>query len=86
VRPRCQAPRQRGPDRADECLVGIGGHQLHPDQAAGGQVPEETEPARAVLGRGDLQPEDLPMPVTVDPGGDQGVHVDHPPALPPLEH
>jgi hypothetical protein len=33
-----------------------------------GQVPEEREPAGAVLGRGDLQPEDLAVPVDVDPG------------------
>ena len=32
-----------------------------------GQVPEEREPAGAVLGRGDLQPEDLAVPVDVHP-------------------
>ena len=50
------------------------------------QVAEESEPASAVLGGGDLQAEDLPMPVGVDAGGDQGVDRDHPAAFADLEH
>src|SRR3954454_12975121 len=53
--------------------------------AAGGQIPEEGQPAGAVLGGGDLQAEDLPVPVAVDAGRDQGVHVDHPAALTNLQ-
>jgi hypothetical protein len=41
--------------------------------------------AGPVLGRGDVQPEDLPVPVGVHRGGDQGLHVDHPPALAHLD-
>ena len=73
-------------DRGDQAAVGVGGDQLDPGQAAGGQVAEEPEPAGAVLGGGDLQAEDLPVPVGVDPGRDQGVHVDHPAALADLQH
>jgi hypothetical protein len=31
-------------------------------------------PTTSVRRRADLQPEDLPVPVAVDPGSDQGVH------------
>src|SRR4051812_24852093 len=57
-----------------------------PAQAAGGQVAEERQPAGAVLSGADLQPEDLPVPVSVHPGREQGVHVDYSPALADLEH
>jgi hypothetical protein len=77
---------QRRADRGDQPLVGVGGDQRDAGQPAGGQVAEEPEPAGAVLRGADLQAEDLPVPVGVDPGGDQGVHVDHPAALADLEH
>jgi hypothetical protein len=66
--------------------VRVGGDQPHPGQAACGQVAEERQPAGAVLSGGDLDTEDLPVPVGVHPGGDQGVHVDHPAALTNLKH
>jgi hypothetical protein len=72
---------QGGADGVDQAAVGISGDQGDPGQAAGGQVPEEAQPAGAVLGGADLQAEDLPVPVGVHPGREQGVHVDHPPAL-----
>jgi hypothetical protein len=49
---------QRRPDRLDETAVRIGDDQLR-------------QPAGAVLGRGDLDTKDLPMPVSVDPRGDR---------------
>ena len=39
---------------------------LDPGQAAGDQVLEEREPGRSGLRGGDLDPEDLPVPVGVD--------------------
>jgi len=39
--------------------VRIGGDQLDPGQAAGGQVSEEPQPAGTVLAGGDLEAEDL---------------------------
>lgn len=57
--------------------MGVGDHQLHPRQAAGDQPAHERQPARAVLGGGDVQVEDLPVPVAVDAGREQGVHVDY---------
>jgi hypothetical protein len=66
--------------------VCVAGDQTDTGQAAGGQDPEEREPAGAVLGRGDVQSEDLPVPVGVHPGRDQGVHPDHPPTLTDLQH
>ena len=87
MRQRCQeAPGRVAPIAVDQPGVGVGGDQRDPGQAAGGQVAEEAEPAGAVLGGGDLQAEDLAVPVGVDPGGDQDVHVDHPAALADLEH
>jgi hypothetical protein len=47
---------------------------------------EVGQPAGAVLGGGDLQAEDLPVPVGVDPGGHQRMDIDHPAALADLEH
>jgi hypothetical protein len=58
--------------------VGIGDDQLHSEQAAGDQPAQKRQPPRTVLGRGDIQAEDLPVPIGVDPGGDQGVHACHP--------
>ena len=72
---------QRGADRLDQTAVGVAGDQGDPGQAAGGQVAEEPQPAGAVLGGGDVQAEDLPVAVGVDPGGQQGVHVHRPAAL-----
>jgi hypothetical protein len=51
--------------------MGVGGYQRDAGQAAGHQVTEERQPAGAVLGRADLQAEDLPEALGVDPGGDQ---------------
>jgi collagen type II alpha len=61
--------------------VGVGDDQLHPGQAAGDQPAQKRQPPGAVLGGGDIQAEDLPVPVGVDPGRDQRVHVHHPPGL-----
>jgi hypothetical protein len=65
--------------------VRIAGDQGDTGEAAGGQVAEEPEPAGAVLGADDLQTEDLPVPVGVDPGRHEGVHAHHPAALADLE-
>src|SRR3954470_12227097 len=73
-------------DGVDQAAVGVGGDELDSGEAAGGEVAEEGQPAGAVLGGGDLQAEDLPVPVGVHPGGDQGVHADHPAALADLQH
>src|SRR3712207_6034137 len=45
---------QRGADGLDQAAVRIGGDQLDPGQAARGQIPQERQPAGAVLGGGDL--------------------------------
>lgn len=42
--------------KADEAGVGIGGHQLHPEQAPGDQSAEEGQSAGAVFGGGDIMP------------------------------
>lgn len=42
---------------------------------------EERQPARTVLGGVDLQAQDLPIPLGVDTGSDQGRDLDHPAAL-----
>ena len=63
----------------------VGGDQPDSGQPAGGEVPEEGQPAGAVFGAGDLQAEDLAVPVSVHPGGEQRVHVHHPAALADLE-
>jgi hypothetical protein len=55
-------------------------------QAAGGQVTEERQPARAILTGGDLHAQDLPVSVGVDPGRNQHVHRHHPATLSDLEH
>jgi hypothetical protein len=66
--------------------VGVAGDQLDPGQAAGGQVPEEGQPAGAVLAGGHLDAQDLAVSVSVDAGGDQGVHRHHAATLADLEH
>ena len=81
--PRC--PGQGGPDRIDEPSVGIGGDQFDPRKAAGGQRPQEGQPAGPVLGGGDVNPEDLAVALGVDPDRDQRVHVDHTPLFTDLE-
>ena len=53
----------------------VAGDQPDAGQAAGDQVAQERQPARTVLGGGDLQAEDLAVPVAVHPGRHQGVHV-----------
>jgi hypothetical protein len=78
--------RQGRADRLGQAAVGVGGDQRHAGQAAGGQVAEERQPAGAVLGGGDLQPEDLPVPVSVHAGREQGVHADDAAALSDLQH
>jgi hypothetical protein len=66
--------------------VGIGGDQGDSGQAAGGQVAEEPQPARAVLGGGDLQAQDLPVALGVHAGRDQRVHVHGAAVLADLQH
>lgn len=81
-------PRRPGQGRAErghEAGVGIGGHQTDPGQAPGDQAAPERRPARAVLGTDHLDAEDFPVSVGVHSRGDQGVDVDHPPALADLE-
>jgi hypothetical protein len=55
-------------------------------QAAGGQVAEERQPAGAVLAAGDVQAQDLAVPVAVHAGRDQGVHPDDAAAFANLQH
>ena len=76
-----RGPGQDGPDRADQAGVVVAGHRLHAGQAPGGQAAQERQPARAVLGAGHVDAEDLPAPVSVDAGRDQAVHVHRPAAL-----
>ena len=82
-------PARSGQGRADgggQTGVGIGRDQLDPGQAAGDQVAEEAQPAGAIFASGDLDAEDLPVPVGVHTGRDQSVHRHHPAALADLEH
>ena len=60
--------------------------QPDPGQAAGHHVAEERQPARTVLGGGDLHPEDLPVAFGVDPDSDQRAHAHDPAVLADLEH
>jgi hypothetical protein len=78
--------RQRRPDRLDQAAVGIGDDQLDSGQATGDQTPQERQPAGAVLGRGDLHPEDLPAPIGVHPGRDQDMDVDGSTCRSPCTH
>jgi hypothetical protein len=66
--------------------VRVAGDQFDPGQATGHQAAEEGQPAGAVLGGGAVQTEDLPVPVGVHPGRQQGVDPYHPAALRTLEH
>ena len=68
---------QRGADRRDQAGVGIGDDQLDPGQAASDQPAQQRQPAGAILAGGDVEAEDLPVPVGVDPGRDERVHVHH---------
>jgi len=77
---------QGGADRRGQTRVGVAGDESDAGQAAGDQVAQERQPARTVLGGGDLQAEDLAVPVAVHPGRHQGVHVHHPAALADLQH
>ena len=66
---------ESGADRLDQTAVRVAGDQGDPRQAAGGQITEEPEPASAVFGGGDVQAEDLSIPVAVDPDSEPGVHI-----------
>ena len=79
-------PGQRRPNGRYQPGMGVAGDQFDPGQAAGGQRPPERQPARSVLGGTDVNTQDFAMALGVDPDRDQGVHVDHPPALADLEH
>jgi hypothetical protein len=68
-------------DRVDQAGVGVGDDRLDAGQAAGGQGAQEGEPAGAVLGGGDVDAEDLAVPVGVDADRDQCVDVDDAAAL-----
>ena len=59
----------------------VAGDQRHAGQAAGGQAAQERQPARAVLGAGHVDAEDLAVPLGVDAGRDQAVHVHRAAAL-----
>src|SRR5215469_759752 len=72
---------QGGADGLGQAAVGVAGDQGDAGQAAGGQVAEERQPPGAVFGSGDVQAQDLPVPVGVHAGGQQGVHVHDPAAL-----
>jgi hypothetical protein len=65
--------------------MGVADHELHPGQSAGDQPTQERQPARAVLRAGHVQAEDLLVPVGIDTGRHEGVHVDHPPVLADLD-
>ncbi len=85
-----QAGRIRATEvRGSDYLVGdstIAGDQLDPGQATSHQAAEELKPTSPVLGRGDVDPEDLTVAVGVDAGREQGVDLDHPAALAHLQH
>ncbi|MEC5152568.1 hypothetical protein RCH22_004267 [Cryobacterium psychrotolerans] len=66
--------------------MGVAGDELHPSQAAGGQVAEETEPAGTVFGAGDLQTQDLAVPVLVHARREERVDVGDTAALADLQH
>ena len=82
MRQRCQAaPGRVTAVAATRPAWAFRGDEFHPGQTPGGEVAEERQPAGPVLGGGDLQAEDLAVPVPVDAGGDQHGDVDHPAAL-----
>ena len=74
------AGQHRG-DRVHQPGVVVAGHQGDAGQAAGGQAAQERQPARAVLGAGHVDAEDLPVPLRVDARRDQAVHVHRAAAL-----
>ena len=78
--------RQAGPHCGQQPGVGIGGDQLDSGQPSGSQRPQEREPAGAVFGGGDVDAENFPIALGVDPDRDQRMHVDHPTLLADLEH
>jgi len=61
------SPRKRRPDRADETLVGVGGDETDTGEPACDEPPEEREPSRPGLLRGDVDPEDLPVTLGAAP-------------------
>jgi hypothetical protein len=69
-----RGPAQGRADRGHKSGVSIRGDELDPGQAAGDQVAEERQPAGAVLAGGDVQAEDLAVPVVVHAGRDEGMH------------
>ena len=64
----------------------VGGNQGDPGQATGGEVAEERQPPGAVLSGGDLQAQDLPVPISIHPRREQGMDVHDPAALADLQH
>jgi hypothetical protein len=82
--PRCAG--QRRADGLDQATVRVRCHQRHPGQAACGQVAEERQPPGTVLGRGDVQAEDLSVAIGIDADREQRVDVARPAALTHLEH
>ena len=73
--------RQHGGDRVHQPGVVSAGHQRHAGQAAGSQAAQERHPACAVLGAGHVDAQDLAVPLSIDAGRDQAVHVHRPAAL-----
>ena len=61
--------------------MGVGDDELDAGQAASDQGTQEREPAGAVLGRGDVDAEDLAVSVAVDADRDQRVDIDDSAAL-----
>ncbi len=78
--------RQHGADGGHQPGGCVGGDQFDPAQTAGDQVAEERQPSGPVLAGGDLEIEDFAVAVGIDAGGDQGVDIDHAPALADLQH
>jgi hypothetical protein len=72
---------QHGADGVHQAVVRVGDDELDAGQAAGDQSAQECQPAGAVLGGGDVQAEDLAVPVGVDADRDQRMTVDDAAAL-----
>ena len=70
---RCRRVRR---DRLDQTLVGVGGDEADPSQAAGDEVGEELVPGRAGLAGRDAHAQDLPAPVRVLAGREHHDRVD----------
>jgi hypothetical protein len=64
----------------------VGGDQRDAGQPASGGIPEERQLPGTALAGGDLQAQDLPVPLDVHPARYQGVHVHRPPCLADLQH